>query len=342
MNIRYLAFLSMIVIAVIACSSGQTATGGALQIKTTALPAWEAPGSATYKLIIAGGTPPYSFSITSGQLPQGFNLGSDGTIGGLARLDPGTTKSESPSFTVTVKDSAGHSADASYTIKIVETNTLQIITTPATCTVKQKCDVQIATASGGNPPYGFQSDTFMNGAPPLGTIVGTNGHLTGTPNKEGEYTVGVCATDSQAYQKCGTADITVQKGTTEETWAGPYTEVETSPNCVADDAGTLTFTFNESHGDFSGTVFDNGSSTSSDPDCADEAYASDGTISGSITGDTLTGTMYFTDQEMSYVIPFTATIADDVMTGNYAGTITVNGGSFASITGGSFTLNKQS
>ena len=180
-----------------------------LQINTKELPVWQAPGSATYKLDVAGGVPPYSFSI-AGSLPEGFNIGPDGTIGGLARLPEGTSKSDSPPFTVIVKDSAGNEAQASFTISLVEKNTVQIITTPAACTVNQDCDESIATATGGTPPYSFQSDTFMEGAPPFGTIVDVNGHLTGKPSREGVSTIGVCVKDTIGNQRCGKAVITIQ------------------------------------------------------------------------------------------------------------------------------------
>lgn len=327
---------------VVACG-GQDTAGGALRIRTTELPQWEAPGAATYKLDVVGGVPPYSFS---GTLPQGFNIGPDGTIGGMARLPPGTSKSESPPFTITVTDSAGAEVKATYTIRLIAANTLQIITTPVTCVVNQDCDEVIATGSGGNPPYSFQSDTFLEGAPPFGTIVDVNGHLTGKPSKDGTYTVGVCVTDQLRYQQCGKAVVTIEEGIKlAGTWSGKYGETETSEYCITRNTGTLTISVTEKDGAFSGTVDDSGTASatsqlSSEVSCEGGEYHLTGTVSGTIEGDTLAGTMLISDSDLDYVLPFTATLTPDTMTGSYSGTGTYSGGS-SQISAGSFKLTKK-
>ncbi|MBI4144852.1 hypothetical protein HY493_01440 [Candidatus Woesearchaeota archaeon] len=327
----------------IAACGGQGATGGALQIRTTELPQWEAPGAATYKLDVVGGVPPYTFS---GTLPDGFNLGPDGTIGGMARLSPGTSKSESPPFTITVTDSAGAQAQVSLTIRLIAANTLQLITVPATCILDQQCDEEIATASGGNPPYGFQSDTFREGAPPFGTIIDINGHIVGKPSRAGEYTMGVCVTDKLRYQQCGHVVVTVEEGIQlEGTWIGAYGETETSEYCITSNEGTLTLALTEKDGAFSGTVDDSGvssatSQSSSDVYCEGGSYHLSGTVSGTIEGDTLSGAMRVSDADLSYELPFTATLTTDTMTGSYSGIGTFEGGS-SQISAGSFRLTKK-
>ena len=318
-----------------------------LQINTRELPIWKAPGSATYKLDITGGVPPYSFSLAPGsQFPQGFNLGPDGTIGGLARLPDGTSKSESPPFTVIVKDSAGNEAQASFTIRLVEENTVQIITTPVTCVLNQHCDEQIATATGGNPPYSFQSDSLLEGAPPFGTIVDINGRLTGKPSKDGESVVGVCVKDTIGNKRCGKATVTVEKGINlAGTWSGHYGETETSDYCITANSGMLTISVTESNGAFSGTADDTGvssaSPTNSDSSCGGGSYHLSGTVSGTIVGDTLAGTMHVSGSGMSYELPFTATLTENTMTGSYSGTGSFDGGT-SSISAGSFKLDKKS
>ena len=67
----------------------------------------------------------------------------------------------------------------------------------------------LVVAAGGQPPYSFSSDTFANGAPPMGTIVDLNGQLTGTPAKAGEYDVGVCVQDMARTSKCTQVHVTV-------------------------------------------------------------------------------------------------------------------------------------
>ena len=315
---------------------------GPLQINTKELPTWEAPGSATYKLEVIGGVPPYSFS---GALPSGFNIGPDGTIGGMARLPEGTSHSESPPFTITVTDSEGTTAQASFTIRLVAKNTLQIITTPVICVLNQECDEQLATAADGNPPYSFQSDSFMEGAPPFGTIIDINGHLTGKPSKDGEYVVGVCVKDKLSYQRCGKATVTIEEGIKlAGTWSGQYGETETSDYCTLSNSGTMTLSVTESDGAFSGTVDDSGTSSagqsSESASCEGGAYHLSGTVTGTIVGDTLAGTLQVSNADLRYELPFTATLTTDTMTGSYSGTGAFDGGS-SRISAGSFKLTKK-
>lgn len=346
---RLLTVIIGILILLTACTTEQSSVSspaspsGPLQIRTQQLPIWEAPGSATYKLDIAGGVPPYSFSASA--LPQGFNIGPDGTIGGMARLPEGTSHSESPPFTIIVTDSAGTTTQASFTIRIIEKNTIQIITTPVTCILDQQCDEQIATADGGNPPYSFQSDSFMEGAPPFGTQVDINGHLTGKPSKAGEYTVGVCVKDTIGNQRCGKAAVTVEKGIQlTGTWSGHYGETETSDYCTTSNSGTLTISVTESDGAFSGTVDDTGTASagqsSEGASCEGGAFHLSGTVEGTIVGDTLSGTMQVSNSDSHYELPFTATLTTDTMTGSYSGTGAFDGGS-SRISAGSFKLTKK-
>ena len=351
MKKRFMIVLVGLILFITACAVNQPekklAAGqegnAALQITTKELPAWEAPGSATYKLDIVGGVPPYSFS---GALPSGFNIGPDGTIGGMARLPEGTSHSEYPPFTITVTDSEGTTAQAPFTIRLVAKNTLQIITTPAICILNQECDEPLATAADGNPPYSFQSDSFMEGAPPFGTIVDINGHLTGKPSKDGEYIVGVCVKDKLDYQRCGKSTVTIEKGIKlAGTWIGHFGETETSDYCISSNSGVLTISVTESDGEFSGTIEDEGVSSAGeaigDASCEGGAYKLSGTVSGTIEGDTLGGTIYVSNSDMNYELPFTATLTEDTMTGSYSGTGSFDGGS-SRVSAGSFKLNKKS
>ena len=340
----------IIMISLVACQptvpeAKNAQQNGALQINTKELPVWKAPGAATYKLDVTGGVPPYSFSLGS-QMPQGFNLGPDGTIGGMTRLPEGTSKSDSPPFTIIVKDSAGNEAQSSFIIHIIEENTVQIITTPITCIVNQECDEQIATATGGTPPYSFQSGSFAEGAPPFGMIVDINGHLTGKPSKDGEYTVGVCVKDVIGNQRCGKAAVTVEKGIKlTGTWTGHYGETETSDYCTTSNSGTLTISVKESDGAFSGTIDESGASSagqsSEGASCEGGAYSLSGTVTGTIVGDTLAETIYVSNTDLSYELPFTATLTTDTMTGSYSGTGSFEGGS-SRVSAGSFKLDKTS
>jgi plastocyanin len=82
------------------------------------------------------------------------------------------------------------------------------------CKVDERCEIKIATATGGSSPYHFELDTFANGAPPLGMVVKTgkdlqSAYLSGTPSREGEYKFGVCAVDTATKSSCDQVTITV-------------------------------------------------------------------------------------------------------------------------------------
>lgn len=89
-----------------------------LRITTTSLGEAETGVSYSQAVKATGGTEPYTWSITSGSLPQGLTLAADtGTISGTA-LTTGTS-----SFTITVTDSdtpAAHTASLSTSITVVE------------------------------------------------------------------------------------------------------------------------------------------------------------------------------------------------------------------------------
>ncbi|MFH0713592.1 MAG: hypothetical protein V1722_03540 [Candidatus Micrarchaeota archaeon] len=85
----------------------------------------------------------------------------------------------------------------------------------AQCVVHEPCEVQVARATGGTPPYTFVSDSFATGATPIGTIVNMNGSLTGTPSREGTYSFGICVKDLTSTSKCTQTQVTVNSATQE-------------------------------------------------------------------------------------------------------------------------------
>ena len=87
--------------------------GPTLQIVTSSFPVGTVGGSYSATLSAAGGTPPYAWSIVSGALPAGLQLNtSTGTISGTP------TTAGSSSFTSQVKDAAGASTTASFSLSI--------------------------------------------------------------------------------------------------------------------------------------------------------------------------------------------------------------------------------
>src|SRR6266550_1775480 len=84
-----------------------------LQITTTSLPSGQVQTSYSASLQATGGTPPYTWSVIAGQLPNGLSLSSsNGTISGTPTLAGTST------FTVQANDNAGGSASAALSINI--------------------------------------------------------------------------------------------------------------------------------------------------------------------------------------------------------------------------------
>ena len=79
------------------------------------------------------------------------------------------------------------------------------------CCPDEPCSTQIATATGGTPPYTFTSSSLAAGsAPPMGMLIDVNGYLTGTaPSRVGTYPLGVCVKDLAGQTNCGMSSVFV-------------------------------------------------------------------------------------------------------------------------------------
>jgi hypothetical protein len=64
--------------------------------------------------------------------------------------------------------------------------------------------LRVVTATGGNPPYHFQLDSLVYGAPPIGTNVDINGFLIGKPTTSNvtQYAFSVCVADIGGHSRC--------------------------------------------------------------------------------------------------------------------------------------------
>ena len=103
-----------------------TATApSALQITTPQLPNATLAGTYSVPLQATGGTVPYSWTLISGGLPSGMALSTSGTISGTTKI-AGTF-----SFSVQVKDVAGHSATGNFRINVGTPAPAVVITSPA-------------------------------------------------------------------------------------------------------------------------------------------------------------------------------------------------------------------
>jgi hypothetical protein len=147
----------------------------------------------------AGGTAPYSFSVTNGALPAGLWLDSDGFLDGA----PGATGTYT--FTVTAVDANGASGSRTYTLT-VDVGTMDISPVSLANANAGKTFSDVLTGIGGIGPYTF---TVSSGNLTPGLVLAPNGVLSGVPSHVGTYSFTVKMTDSTGVSTSRTYAHTV-------------------------------------------------------------------------------------------------------------------------------------
>ena len=171
-----------------------------LTITTASLPAGAVLTAYSQTLAVTGGTPPYTWRVTSGSLPGGLTLASSGNISG--------TPTAAGTFTiqVAVSDSQQGSASGSFTIKINSAALVVITTTSLPAgTVGTAYTATTLAATGGTPPYTW---SVASGALPSALSI-SSGVISGTPAAVGSFTFQVTVTDSQQATATGTFTIRI-------------------------------------------------------------------------------------------------------------------------------------
>lgn len=188
------------------CGGVETATaavsvGNGLTVTTTALPNGAVGASYSQALGASGGTSPYTWSISSGSLPQGLSLAAG------SNLISGTpTQNGTENFAVEVKDSTGATASASFAITITSTP-LTIATSTLPAGVLNAYYSQTLTAAGGTAPYLWSVAT---GSLPAGLSLNpSTGVLSGTLTTAGSSSFAIKVTDSESPQADATANFIV-------------------------------------------------------------------------------------------------------------------------------------
>jgi hypothetical protein len=173
--------LSVVILAT-GCGGGSSTPK--LQITTTSLPNGTVGTPYSTNLAAIGGTPPYTWSQTSGgALPGGLSLGSAGIFAGTPTV-AGTfgpyvfvaTDSSSPALTASTQS-------LSITISA---NTLSVTTSSLPAgTVNSAYSVTLA-ATGGTAPYTW-AETSGGALPPGIAAITSGGVIAGTPTTPGTY-----------------------------------------------------------------------------------------------------------------------------------------------------------
>jgi hypothetical protein len=190
-----------------------TVIGGALTI-TTVSPLFDATVGSPYsqQFQASGGQPPYSWSITAGQVAPLTLNATTGILQGTP-TSPGTL-----TFTVQVSDGSNTKASQAFSLKI-SAPPLAISTGIALPSASVGISyVQPFAATGGLPPYTW---SLTGGAVPGLSLDPATGILSGIPTLAGSYAPAVQVTDSAKVNTTRQFQITVNPAALQITTTSP-------------------------------------------------------------------------------------------------------------------------
>jgi Putative Ig domain len=145
------------------------------------LPGGYINGSYAAAIATVGGVPPFTWSLVSGALPPGLNLGKNS--GQITGIPTSAAQTGVPYiFTVQIEDSSlpspGQIKQATLSITIQTPQVLAISTTSLPNGMTATGYNTSIVATGGIPPYTW---SLISGQLPEGLTFGSNGAITGTP-----------------------------------------------------------------------------------------------------------------------------------------------------------------
>jgi hypothetical protein len=181
-----------------------------ITISTTSLPSGTVSAGYSATLSVTGGTAPYTWSVSTGQLPAGLTLApATGAISGTP------TTSGNYSFGVTVTDSTStpQSANASITLSIgAATSTpvpLAITSSSLAAGTVGSGYSSALQASGGSAPYTW---SITSGSLPAGlSLAASTGLISGTPTASGtsNFTAAVVDSSNPTQNKSASISLTI-------------------------------------------------------------------------------------------------------------------------------------
>jgi hypothetical protein len=193
------------------------------RISTTTLPGVLNGADYNEQIIANGGVAPLVFTVSSGSLPPGLNLNTNGYVTGRTTADSGTYN-----FTVTVTDQGTPplTATQSYTMPVTPAPSLSVATTSLANAAQGTLYNAALAANGGVPPltWGITSGSL----PPGMSLTSTTGQISGTPTTQGTFAFSVEVTDSSLLPPNNDSQTATQSLSITVGPPGPLTIVTTS------------------------------------------------------------------------------------------------------------------
>ncbi|MEN5202969.1 putative Ig domain-containing protein [Stenotrophomonas sp. TWI700] len=167
---------------------GFTINAPVIDLQPSVVPAGTVGVTYTESLSASGGSAPYTFSISSGALPAGLTLASNGQVTGTPSAAGTAT------FTIVATDANAQTGSRNYSVTIAAPT---LVLTPASGALSASYDApytQALSTSGGIGPYSY---AVTSGALPAGLTL-SGSQISGTPTAPGSYTFTVTSTDGGA------------------------------------------------------------------------------------------------------------------------------------------------
>ncbi|MBI3471600.1 MAG: putative Ig domain-containing protein, partial [Candidatus Solibacter usitatus] len=172
-------------------------------ITTTSIPDGTVGNSYSQSLQGTGGTPPYTWAVTSGSLPSGLRL--TASTGGISGT-PAAPAAQS-NFTVTLTDALNATASRALSINVTATaSALTVTTASLPAGIVGVAYSQTLTASGGSGSYLW---AVTAGGLPSGLNLSSSGVISGSPTAAGTFDFSVQVTDSAGARATRSLSLTV-------------------------------------------------------------------------------------------------------------------------------------
>ena len=152
--------------------------------------------------MVSGGTAPYTWSVTGGQLPTGIGLSANGTVAGTCNV---ATVSN---FTVQVVDSSSGPMTFSMSFALTITPDITTTTLPGSSVNEQYPSTTVlASGLSGSPTW---SALYL----PPGMLINAAGVLSGTPTSSGNFTPAFTVADPSGASATANIPLTINAAPT--------------------------------------------------------------------------------------------------------------------------------